>query len=112
MMFVGLSVPPARLSYTPVEAQTFRPVLSGAAFQRRDRVLREVSELHDVSIADLMGEGRSRHLVWARQEAMFRLYVDARLRAGPIGRIFSRDHSTIYHGIRAHARRAGVVSPL
>lgn len=82
-----------------------RPVpLNG---EETNRILEEVAAKHDVTVADIRGPRRRIEISHARQEAMYRLYSERKNLSLPmIGRMLSRDHTTVMHGIRAHAKRA------
>jgi chromosomal replication initiation ATPase DnaA len=75
------------------------------------KIVMEVAEAHQVSVRDILGPTRFRHVVYARQEAMYRVRNEIVIRGEPmsypeIGRKFGgRDHSTVLHSMRAHARR-------
>lgn len=86
----------AAILYTPT-----KPVGPGA------EIVREVAIKHGVRVAHMKGESRTAHLVRARQEAFYRLYGEcAHLSMPAIGRFMGgRDHTTVLHGIKEHARR-------
>jgi chromosomal replication initiator protein len=66
----------------------------------------EVAEKHGVTLEDLQGPSRTQKLATARQEAMARIYATGRYSTTQVGRFFGgRDHTTVMHGCRAHARR-------
>jgi chromosomal replication initiation ATPase DnaA len=74
-------------------------------------IIRHTAEGHGLNVGDLTGRNRSRKLVRARQEAMWRARQvkrpDGRNRYSfpQIGRALNRDHSTIVHGAAAHRDR-------
>ena len=72
----------------------------------------EVADRNGISYAQMVGLQRSRLIAWARQEA----YWECSRRTGAslpqIGRVFSRDHSSVLYGIREHEKRAGIVPEL
>ena len=47
----------------------------------------------------LLRQDRSRSAVYARNIAMYVLHSELRLSSPEIGRLLSRDHSTVLHGI-------------
>lgn len=70
------------------------------------RIICAVAKAHGVSIRELIGPRRNRHLVYARQHAMWELRQHTDLSSVQIGVILgNRDHATILHGIKAHAKR-------
>ena len=69
------------------------------------QVLADVAERHGLTVADLIGPRRLRHIAHPRQEAMFCLRACG-WTLPRIGRaIGDRDHTTVLHGIRAHQKR-------
>ena len=64
------------------------------------RVMHAVAKSHGISPADIMGESRMRHIVNARFEVFYRLRIDLAMSYTRIATIFSKDHSTIIHGVR------------
>lgn len=80
--------------------------LMGAAPGAFGRILLDVAVRHEVTIQDLISGSRERHICHARQEAMWMAHANTRLSMPSIGkRLGGRDHTTVMHGIRAHARR-------
>lgn len=80
-----------------------------------DSVLKAIAALHEVTVADLLGQSRERRIAHPRQEAMYLLRSvmapDGRPKYSlpDIGRaIGGRDHTTVLHGVRAHAARSRV----
>ena len=74
-------------------------------------IARQVAAWHRVTVLALRGEGRSRKLVIARQEAFYRCRRELGRSLPQIGNFFGRDHTTVLHGIRAHASRNGLPMP-
>lgn len=78
------------------ERPTMRGIADDVCYRRR------------VSLAALRGPRRFRPLVRARQEFMFLARAAERWSYPQIGRwLGGRDHTTIIHGMRAHAKRVG-----
>jgi len=71
------------------------------------RIMYDVAVKHGVYVSDMRGPSRLRRFVLARQEAMWEVKRQKPEMSLPqLGRIFGgRDHSTIFHGIRAHQKR-------
>ena len=71
------------------------------------QVLTEVAERYGLTLADITGHDRRRPLAHIRAEAFY----EARRLTGAsypmIGLIAARDHTTVLHACRAHARRIG-----
>lgn len=73
------------------------------------RIQREVARKHQLKPNDIIVFARNKRLVEARQEAMFRCADETILSYPKIGALFGdRDHTTIIHGVRAHAVRIGL----
>lgn len=75
----------------------------------RQRKMREICGdvclAHDVTLEQLRGQDRARHVAWPRQDAM-RLLAKAGYSEAEIGRYLGRrDRTTIIHGIRASQAR-------
>lgn len=87
------------------------PSYDGAIFRGTQHwkiIVREVCEKHSVSIAEIIGNRRARHLVIARHEAFHRLSTETTMSLPQIGyRMGGKDHTTVLHGIRAHKKRMG-----
>jgi len=71
------------------------------------RIMYEIALKHGILVSDMRGPVRQRHFVLARQEAMWEIKRQRPdLSLPQLGRMFGgRDHSTIFHGIRAHQQR-------
>jgi chromosomal replication initiation ATPase DnaA len=77
----------------------------GAAFAGRN-IAKAIAKIHRVSFTDLVSQRRHQNIVHARQHAMWEIRQRTKLSLPQIGKILGdRDHSTILHGIRAHAKR-------
>lgn len=75
-------------------------------------LIREVAEKHGLTVAKITGNERTPRISHPRQEAFYRLRVDLRMSRPEIGNIFGgKDHTTVLHGIRAHAKRTGLPDP-
>lgn len=68
-------------------------------------IMKEVCDLHGISLSDMLGPARFRRIVRARQHAMWLCHKRTRFSFVRLGRFFQRDHSTVMHGIRAHEER-------
>lgn len=80
--------------------------------QQINATITVVALRHDVPVEDIMVGDRKRPIVNARHEAMYLLRNKFRLSYPRIGAIMGRDHSTVMHGVRAHAARIGVPARL
>ena len=72
-------------------------------------VLQEVAGKHGCTRADLRSPRRV--FIEARQEAFYRLATECSMSLPRIGALMNRDHTTVLHGIRVHARRNGLPNP-
>jgi len=74
-------------------------------------ILAEVAEQYGLTVVDLKGPARYRHIAWPRQEAMARMARCQRsdgkrvFSLPQIGRFLNRDHTTVLWGIRRHEER-------
>ena len=76
-------------------------------------ILREVAAKHGLTVDDLIGQRRTNAVSHPRQEAMYRMRMETPLSLSAIGaRLGQRDHTTVLHGVKAHARRNGLALPL
>lgn len=65
----------------------------------------EACENHQITMAQLLSSARSAYIVRARQEVMYRAYRELGASLPVIGHFLHRDHTTVLHGVRAHAER-------
>ena len=73
-------------------------------------IVRETAAKHGLSVADILGQSRSRPIAWPRQEAMYRIFTESPHISYPEAgrRLGGRDHTTVIHGVKAHCRRNGI----
>ena len=75
-------------------------------------IIEETAAWHGFTHMDLCSAGKQRLLVYARHEAMWRCASETLHSLPKIGRALGgRDHTTVIHGIRAHAKRNDVPLP-
>jgi hypothetical protein len=68
--------------------------------------LNEVASRHRVAPEDILGPSRRRAFAWPRHELMAELYATGNYSLPQIGRwLGGRDHTTVLHGVRVHAKR-------
>jgi chromosomal replication initiation ATPase DnaA len=65
---------------------------------------------HHVTLGEILGEGRYRPSVWARQALWCELYSMGHFSYPSLGRLFSRAHTTILAGVQHHLARTGQVA--
>lgn len=74
-------------------------------------ILSDVAARHRTTVDLIKGDCRYSEVVRARQEVMYRLRGllrpdgSHRLSLPRIGQILNRDHTTVIHGMKRHARR-------
>lgn len=72
-----------------------------------------VAERHGLRLRDLVGSGRTRHLSYARHEAMWEMRQVETQNGRPryslqaVGQFFNRDHTTVVYAERQHPKRVG-----
>jgi len=67
-------------------------------------ILDTVSQEHNISVRDIIGDGRFRQIVIARHDAMWRM-KQAGMTYASIGRRLNRDHATVMWGVARHEKR-------
>lgn len=72
-------------------------------------ICEEVCARTGLTLPEIRGLSRVARVVQPRQEVMW-LAAKAGKSTPEIGRFFSRDHTTVIHGIRAHQRRIGAAA--
>lgn len=97
---------------TPAPETPTPPVPKPTLHGRLMPVVRQIAKESGFSVEDLVGFDRKRPLAWARQRAYYECYQIMRddgtryFSTLRIGAVFGdRDHTTIFHGIKAHAAR-------
>lgn len=69
------------------------------------RITAEVCLMHRVTVAEVRGNSRSRKIIPARFEAMYRCRKELGKSLSELGKFFSRDHTTVMHAIQAYEAR-------
>lgn len=102
---------PATAMHAP-EAPMPTPIPKPTLHGRLMPVVRQIAKETGFTVEDLVGFDRKRPLAHARQRAYYECYQIMRddgtryFSTLRIGAVFGdRDHTTIYHGIKAHAAR-------
>jgi chromosomal replication initiator protein len=73
---------------------------------RVSKILREVAQEFDVSVSELRGRSKEKHIVRPRQFAYLRLRDETDLSYPAIARVMGRaDHTAIIYGIKAVTKR-------
>lgn len=78
---------------------------------RCQQIIAGVAVAHGMSADALLGTNRLKAVTHARQHAYYRIAAETQLSLPQIGRVFKKDHTTILHGIFAHANRNGLPLP-
>ena len=68
-------------------------------------IIEHIARKHDIAIKDIKGTSRERRFAWPRQEAYYEVARLTPMSETHIGKIFNRDASSIWWGIRAHIAR-------
>lgn len=69
----------------------------------------QVAAKHGLTVSDLKGPRQLRGIAHPRQEAMWRMRRELNKSLPMIGAFLGdRDHTTVLHGVRAHAKRNGL----
>jgi chromosomal replication initiation ATPase DnaA len=69
-----------------------------------ERILLETAEKHKVSIVEIRSQKKTRRIIIARWECIYRLKVELKLPLATIGRFMKRDHTTVLHAIREYEK--------
>lgn len=94
-----------RASGLTVEAAAYKAVETPRLKKMR-KICNDVCVANELSLSELRGANRRRHVAWPRQDAM-RFLAEAGYSTNEIGRYLgNRDHTTILHGIAASRARA------
>ena len=78
-----------------------------------DRILIDVAREHDLLVKEMLGPRRHVKIVWPRQLAMYRIWLELKWSFPRIGRLFgNRDHTTVLHAVRKmHFLHTGELLP-
>lgn len=72
----------------------------------REEICEEIAAAYGLTVQDLRGGDRTQRVNRPRQHAMYVMSQQAHLTFGMIGQYLGgRDHTTVRHGVRAHAAR-------
>ena len=70
------------------------------------KIARAVAKYHNLSFQQLISASRFKEFVRARHHAMYEMRENTELSLPAIGRVLGhRDHTTVLHGVRKHAKR-------
>lgn len=69
------------------------------------QVIRKVAHENNLFPDELFGASRKQRVSHPRQQAFYELYITGRCSLPQIGSWFSKDHTTVLHGVRAHCER-------
>lgn len=72
---------------------------------------KQICDEHGADFDEVCGDRRFQHLVLIRQEIFYRIRVELGMSYPEIGKRFNRDHTTILHGVRRHAKRFNLEVP-
>lgn len=100
---------PLRDDFVPKVAEGV--VVTSVPTLRWKLIVQEVAAKHDLQFADLMERSRKTKFAWPRQEAMYRMTIEVGMNRHAIAQKLGLDHTTVFHGLRAHAQRNGLPDP-
>ena len=92
------------MSYMSDEDSGFLSVVEDYRKSVMAEIVDEVSGTTGISIIDIIGNSRERHIVRARQLVMFIARREG-MTLTSIGSYLRRDHTTVIHGIRTEENR-------
>ncbi len=70
------------------------------------RIILETCNKHNISYNEIISNRRATNIVWARQEAMWRMKTETSMSYPAIGKRFGgKDHTTVLHSVRKHEER-------
>lgn len=85
------------------------PVPNPGDSRNMREIVRDLADSSGVSVAEIMGDSRTRRIAHVRQEAMAQMRATGRYSFPQIGRFFNRDHATVIHACRRVAERHGLI---
>ncbi|MHC3940202.1 helix-turn-helix domain-containing protein [Paenochrobactrum sp. BZR 201-1] len=89
--------------YCPAERDMMRAIIvrePTTAYNSAKEIMANLAELNGLTMADLTGQSRARHVSLVRQTAMYEIRQQLQYSLPRIGQLFGgRDHTTILHGI-------------
>ena len=68
-------------------------------------IIREIAKKHQMRPSEIVGHGRYRYMLKARDEAIYRLRFETKLSTTQIGKLFNRDHSSIVTSLERSGAR-------
>lgn len=78
---------------------------------KTESILQRIADLHDVSISDIRGRSRARHVVAAKHHATYALATERPdLSIAAIGRILHKDHTTAIYSLKRYIAAHGLPS--
>lgn len=102
----------AELNRLAVAKFAAREVRLGGVRSSIATIIRETAAKHEIAVAEVIGPSRKPHAVAARFEALYRCASETPHSYEEMGRAMGdRDHKTVLHAIRQHAKRNDVPVP-
>lgn len=86
----------------PKKLKLERPVIISALTVTEIRLSQIICDVHCVSFNDIYSRSRKRDVVDARMQLVSFMYIYMGYTFSQIGKLFSRDHSTIIHNLQAN----------
>ena len=65
------------------------------------QIVEEVAQKYELSVNDLLGPCRKRHIAWPRHEAWLRVFDETKFSWAEMELIFGKNRETIRHGVDA-----------
>lgn len=89
---------------------TATQIIAGFSYMTAPKAARIIADFSmdtGIPVSELKGDGKTRDLVYARQDLMLAIRRNTDLSLPQIGKIMNRHHTTVLHGVReAQAREA------
>lgn len=92
-----------KFKFDPSEVAIKKRRVANVIYYRR--ILHEVAERLDIPPKVIEGRRRWKPVAQARHEVWFRAYIEHDYSVNHLAKIAGVDHTTLMHGIRAHASR-------
>lgn len=70
-------------------------------------IIQQVANKHRVTVIQIMSKRRTKYIVLARHEAIWRISTELAWSSPQIAAVFDMDHSSVLHAIRTHEERRG-----
>jgi hypothetical protein len=106
---VQLTLRTLRINWDGPSSPTEAVMLPNKAAQPGRDIIVEVALLHGLTETDLRGPSKARRIARARWQAMARIHNELGYSLPKVGKMFSRDHTTVLHGVRQWAAQGEAI---